>query len=815
MSFTINPLAPFAARLATALVPVLLVVQGCGPAADEYRASIRRTSYGIPHIEAADLASLGFGEGYAQAEDHLCTIADQVVRARGERARYFGPGPDDAYLLSDVGLKGLRIHERAGELFAAQDEEFQSWYRGFVDGYNLYLEDTGVDNVAGWCRGADWVVPITAEDLAAYHRVVTLITSGLAPMIASARPPELAEAVAESSVGPDLDRDRFVRSVWESALDRGASNGWALGRDWTETGRGMLIANPHYPWVGSNRFWEKHLVIPGELDVYGVSLIGGPGVALGFNEAVGWTHTVSAGERITLFKLDLVEGDPTSYMYDGEARRMTPRQVVVEVRQTDGTLATEEHTVWFSHHGVVLDFPEVGWTEDVVFAVRDANEENDEAFRMWLEMDRASSMTELKQAHARLQGSPWVNTIAASTDGTAWYADTAATPNLSDEAITEWEKLREEDPLTRKAWAMGVVLLPGSDPIFEWQDDPNARDRGIVAYEDMPQIERADYVFNANDSFWMANSSALIEGDYSPLHGLQRTQRSPRTRNNDLTLSQRSPDQPAGEDGRFSLDEMGDALLSNRSLTAELLKAELVARCEGSPTVMLDGNRVDLTEACRVLANWNNRLDIDSRGAVLFREWLGQYEYADFAAPGGRVFAVAFDPDEPIDTPRGLAPGPLAVENLARAVRILRSQNYPLDIELGKLQYPPSKTSRRIAIHGGNSSEGVKNLQVNSVNLTTLEPLDVPAPVEGSGFLTEQGYPAVHGSSFVLALSYTDQGPRAKAFLTYSQSGDPESEHFIDQTLLFSKKEWRPVLFTEEEIAADTKREYTVTAPRP
>ena len=34
------------------------------------------------HIQAADLPSLGFGEGYAQAEDHLCTIADQVVRGR-------------------------------------------------------------------------------------------------------------------------------------------------------------------------------------------------------------------------------------------------------------------------------------------------------------------------------------------------------------------------------------------------------------------------------------------------------------------------------------------------------------------------------------------------------------------------------------------------------------------------------------------------------------------------------------------------------------------------------------------------------------
>ena len=50
-----------------------------------YKARIRRTSFGIPHIEAANLASLGFGEGYAQAEDDLCTIAEQVIEARGLR----------------------------------------------------------------------------------------------------------------------------------------------------------------------------------------------------------------------------------------------------------------------------------------------------------------------------------------------------------------------------------------------------------------------------------------------------------------------------------------------------------------------------------------------------------------------------------------------------------------------------------------------------------------------------------------------------------------------------------------------------------
>jgi acyl-homoserine-lactone acylase len=86
--------------------------------------------------------------------------------------------------------------------------------------------------------------------------------------------------------------------------------------------------------------------------------------------------------------------------------------------------------------------------------------------------------------------------------------------------------------------------------------------------------------------------------------------------------------------------------------------------------------------------------------------------------------------------------------------------------------------------------------------------------IEGSRYLTTDGYPVNSGSSFVMALEYTDEGPRAQAFLTYSQSGDPESVHFSDQTELFSKKAWRPIAFAEAEVAADTVSSVTVTGPR-
>src|SRR5215510_9306054 len=67
-----------------------------------YDVTIRRDGHGVPHIVAADYGSLGYGEGYAFAQDHACTLADQVLRARGERARYFGRGEGGVHLASDV-----------------------------------------------------------------------------------------------------------------------------------------------------------------------------------------------------------------------------------------------------------------------------------------------------------------------------------------------------------------------------------------------------------------------------------------------------------------------------------------------------------------------------------------------------------------------------------------------------------------------------------------------------------------------------------------------------------------------------------------
>ncbi len=54
-------------------------------------ADIRRTGFGVPHIRAVNERGLGYGIGYAYAQDNLCLLANEITTVNGERSRYFGP----------------------------------------------------------------------------------------------------------------------------------------------------------------------------------------------------------------------------------------------------------------------------------------------------------------------------------------------------------------------------------------------------------------------------------------------------------------------------------------------------------------------------------------------------------------------------------------------------------------------------------------------------------------------------------------------------------------------------------------------------
>jgi acyl-homoserine-lactone acylase len=797
-----------------------------------YQATIRRTSAGVPHITADSSADLAFGQGWASGEDRACDLADQVVMIRGERARWFGAGDDDANIDSDIAWKAIGIFERAADDWDDASEGAVELITAFTAGWNAQLDEVGANGLPGWCAGDEWVRPLEPVEVYAYARSIALQASGgaVSQFIAGAQPPQSTGATTTSSPG-----EAAAASLVSGPGDIG-SNAWAVGAERSADGGGMLVANPHFPWEGALRFWEVQLTIPGELDAYGVQLSGLPGLGIGFTENFGWTHTVSAGNRFTAYRLELVPGSPTSYVYGDGQREMTSQDVTVEVRGDDGRLSDVTRTMWSSHYGPIIDFPGFGWTDAATITYRDANIDNDEFIDQYLGMLLAEDLDEFIEVHREVNGVPLFNTIAVSDDGRAWYADTSATPNLSDEAIAAYEASLESDPIVRIAADNGAVLLDGSDPVYEWVDEDGARDPGLVPAADQPMVERDDYVFNANDSFWLPHATEILEGDYSPLHGAQRTARSPRTRENAVVLGDTTTAGPAGEDGAFTLDELAAATVQNRGYTSRALLESVVERCRGATTLdvpaqdtsggddgaaLLPAARVDVGPACRVLAGWDGVYDVDRAGPPVWREMLAGIDAADLSRAGA-LWADPFDPERPVDTPAGLAPAPAGgapdpvLVNLARAVQSLEAAGFGVHATLGEVQFA-LRDGERIPIHGGNALDGTTNIVGWSTGASILDPTLLETEhetlVPGSSLARvggETGYPINNGTSFLMALSFTDDGPQARVFLTYGESEDRSEDAYTEATDAFSAKEWRDVAFTDAEIEADLVDTLTV-----
>ncbi|MSP92942.1 MAG: acylase [Myxococcales bacterium] len=803
------------------------------PPRTKFDATVRWTAWGIPHITAADVGGAAFGQGYAFARDNACYLADQVVKATGNRARWFGEGKDKVHLKSDLAYKGLMVRQRALQTWTQLSADARDVMAGYAAGFNQRIAEQGPKGLPDGCVDAPWVKPISALDVLTYLHDVALLASGrnFRQAIVDAQAPAKQGAVLESGpawLRPVTDILAASRSqlAWARELpdfrhlDIG-SNGWAIGKTRSANGRGMVLANPHFPWFGELRFWESHLTVPGVADVYGVNLYGLPGIAIGFTPHIAWTMTVSASRKFVLYQLELDKQNPTTYLVDGLPRKMTYRDETVDVKQPDGKLAPVTQRFWRSHLGPIVAVGGVPWTPDLAIALWDGNGDNGLLIEHMLGLHKAKSAAEAEAASQAVQANPWTNTMLADKDGEVFYTESNSTPNLSA-ATAAWHKDaidKGTHAWTTVAWTSGAVLLPGNAAAFEPVAEPGSRVPGLVPFAKTPHQRRSDYVLNANDSHWLTNLNAPLEG-YGYLFGPEKTTRSARTRENLLLATEVTATGASGADGKFSADELAAVFSGGRSWLGDSYAPGLAAHCAGAGKLKIaidkagnsclagkacDGKtepEVDLAKACQLILAWDRRFTVGSVGAVLAREW--------FAHVPGALFLLPYDPKNPGLTPALLkAPPAPGLENpilLGLGAAMVRLQEAGLDLAspLGKVQFT-LKGDKRLEVPGGTHGEGAFNvIGWGPRNDTRLPDMLAGKFVNPATALTKDGYPVNYGSSFVMALHFTDTGPVAKAVLTYSNAANPKSKHFSDQTeALVQTGKWRDALFTEAAIAAD------------
>ncbi|MEK6350589.1 MAG: penicillin acylase family protein [Burkholderia sp.] len=788
-----------------------------GPVA--YRASISRSADGIPHITAPDWGSLGYGYGYAQATDNLCTMAQAFVTYRGERSRYFGAAdklPDastlgqPSNLDADFFFRLLDTDSAVARYRDSQPPALRALVRGFAAGYDRYLEavragKTPAAHLA--CRDAAWVAPIDEDDV--YRRLYAAnLAGGLSrfiPAVANARPPASAGAsglVGRQSAQPPQPAaaqppappqagalaDRLADQLAVGGRVGIGSNALAFGADGSRNGRSVLLGNPHWFWSGPDRFYEARLTVPGRLDVSGASFLGVPVVMIGFNKDVAWTHTVSSTRRFGVFELSLEPGQPTVYRYDGKPEAMTAVPLSVQVREPDGSLKTVERTLYTSRFGPLVNLgrfsPVLGWSATKAYAMADVNANNFRIFENFFEWGQARSLDQFIATQKRFAAMPWVNTVAIGRDDPrVWYADIGAVPNVPD---TLAQACTTEVGRAAGRLVPGVPFLDGSRADCTWRDTPGAVQAGAFAADAQPSLLRRDFVGNMNNSYWLANPLDPIArhpaifgpwgqapslrarfGYWFALHRIHGTDGYPGEKASDDTLR------------RFALD--------SRVMSAEQFKQPLLDAACATPAVTLPAQAqagkpgatrtVRIDSACRVLRDWHNTGAIDDRGAVL---WDAVWAELVKLEPAKR-YAVPFDANDPVNTPRGLHAAPAVLSQaLGAAVAAMQDKGQPLDLARGDV-LRVDVGGATLPLFGGCEAAGY----------FTSACADEERPGHASAASD------LFGNTYLQVVSFDEAGVIAHTMLAPSESDDPASPYHADGTRRYVHRQWTTVRLDE------------------
>lgn len=761
-----------------------------------HSATIRYTEYGVPHVRANDYVNLGFGQGYAAARDNLCAIADGTVTLSGQRSLFHGPDArpggnefassmteattnlaSDLYFqqINDSGVVERLVTQPAP---IGPRTEVREMVRGYVAGFNRLRRE----QPSSRCTGAAWLRSMTEHDV--YRRLYAWALffgqAGVADALVSAQPP--GPSTVDAAVN-------WVQAVAASASLTSQPNGLgsnaiAIGAAATANGHGLMLGNPHLPWHGDARLWQVHLTIPGRLDVSGAAPLGLPFVFFGHNETVAWGGAASTAVPYTLFELTLVVGAPTTYLVDGRPEPMQRRDVSVRVRQPDGGLTTVTQPQWWTRYGPVVG-PRLGglsvpWTAGsaqtggTAYVLADANTQNMRLGNLMLAFAEARSSEGIVHALRKTQGSSSFNILATDSRGAAVYADIQVVPHVTDEHAA-----RCNTTLGRAIFpASGLAVLDGSRSECEWGRDADAVQPGTFGPHRLPLLRRADYVESSNESHWLTSPGQTLSG-FPRILGAEATERFPRTRSAFVVIA----DQLA--QGTFTRQAMQDLMLANRNYAAELTVSGTVEMCRSLPDGVASdstGKRVNVSEACQVLARWDRRNDVGSRGVLLFDEYWNLITNRFRPGQWGTLWTVPFDPADPVHTPRTLNTAhPALPAALADAVNALAAAGIPLDAPLGDHQYVV-RTGRKVPIGGGDGRSGVVN------NIEAVRDQTGASEVRW-------------GSSYIFVTSFDgDRCPDTRTLLTYSQSADPTSAHHSDQTELFATNRWVTERFCEEDI---------------
>jgi acyl-homoserine-lactone acylase len=519
-------------------------------------------------------------------------------------------------------------------------------------------------------------------------------------------------------------------------LTEAGSNAWAFAPSRTKEGHAILVRNPHLSWDAG--YYEAQLTVEDTLNFYGDFRVGGLFAIIGgFNQHLGWATTNNYPDLEEIYALQADTTRADHFLMDGVSVPLERKLVTAEFKNGNA-MATETREFFFTPYG-----PVIHRDEGKIYIAREAGDGEYRRGEQFTRMMLATNLEEWKDA-MRMQAITSSNYTYADADGNIFYVWNATQPILSHPATY--------DSLVTEVQASSQL----------WND--------YVPFDELPQLLNppGGYLHNENDPFHFTNLNAVLQpedfADNFPQPRLrQRSQHSLGLIHNDDVLS---------------LEEVVKRKHSMRMLLADQLKDDLLEALDATAP------ESEIREAMEFLQAWDNTVQADSRGGVLFAEWFTHYAEA---MQERELYAIPWSFDQPMETPDGLADPTQAVASFREVIKSLQDQYGSWDMPWGEV-HRLRLGNLDLPVGGGPGGLGCFRV------LWFTDAEDGKRKIRG-------------GDGWQLAVQFSDP-PRAYSILAYGQTNDPDSPHHTDQAQLFADNEMKAVAYTEKDIRKKLLRSY-------
>ena len=452
------------------------------------RVEIFRDRWGVPHIYAGDRQDAFFAQGFVHAQDRLWQMELQRRAATGRLSEIFG----HRTLNIDRVFRRLGFHRSSQrEIDSPASQTAMDSLVAYTKGVNAAIRQmkalppeflilrhepepwTLIDSLS-WGRLQAWRISSNWDSEILRYMLATRLDVGTLAQVEPRYPAGQPLAVPAGAASGPADSDFELRLADLLPFSGGGcSNAWAVAGSRTESGKPILVSDPHLGPQMPAVWYEIHLEAP-DLRVAGASLPGLPGVLIGHNDRIAWGITASFVDVLDLYAERVNPDNPASYR-SGESWREGEivRESIVVKGKTDPW--TEEILV--THHGPIVG-PPLGF-EDPPLALSSTIYQTTNSLEGILALNDAGTWEEFRAALSKLEA-PTLNFVYADEDGNIGYQLAGTVPI--------------------RGRGDGLLPAPGWDPQYDW--------KGFIPFEKLPTClnPATGYVVSANNK--------IVDDDY-------------------------------------------------------------------------------------------------------------------------------------------------------------------------------------------------------------------------------------------------------------------------------------------------------------